>query len=313
MLAHTLYIVWKKRDSWKPYFFSSTVATLGYVPWLWLLWQNYEEMYQAMEWHKLIALSFPEMVSYQLRSFSLIIVELSGGPLVPVVQDFTPFLFLVIFFKIAAVILAIWSIVYLLRKGDNTAIGLIIPSILIGSFFLFWSDIFRKTFLSLLTHYHIFMILGVFLAIVHLFWKKIQLKKAGSLLIFTLVITLSIVSLALRKGKRCIKSRGDCPANIDMARLMEDPGRHLLVTNLFVNYSGENVVAILNESNAQNLDILTISDESDLQQLIPANTYDHIYLFEIGEKKEEMLKEKYGDQMSVVSEKTRTTLWELNL
>ncbi len=158
-----------------------------------------------------------------------------------------------------------------------------------------------------------FLNLGVLLTLVHLLYNKINLKKVAFVPILLSIMALCIVSIALQQGERCLRIRGDCSPNIEAARLLENEGKKLFITDLSVGANASNALTILLETKAKDLDVMSVSSTSDVLRLIPENKYDKIYLYGTALEIEPLLKEGLGDQMVLIFQRARFRFWELAL
>jgi uncharacterized membrane protein len=304
IIGHLIYILLYQKALRMKFTFCLLLTVLAYLPWLYFLFTEREAIITGMSWHVYDHASVfsLEYIFFQLlgwvRAFTYLVdwtpyFQLFSGTLIPGLLVGL----LVDIIVLGFIFYAIW---YLATKSPKETKRVLILIILPLFLFFYISDIIRNGLTSIVWNYHIVNMVGIILVVTILLTDKIRKGKLLFVGFYLGLIIMGISTTLKTAEKRCWNTTPDCPSVIEIARVISQSSKPLIITDFggIDGYGFMNFLAILNESRSGNADIMYCKGAiPDMKVKIKGKEYSEVYVIQSSDELVQNLKSNLGEDM----------------
>lgn len=300
------------------------LIVLAYLPWVYFLYTVREAIFTGMSWqvYDHASVFSLEYIFFQLlgwtRAFSYLVdwipyFQLFSGTL-------NPDLLIGLLVDMIVLSLIFYAIWYLATKSPKETKRVLILIILPLFLFFYISDTIRNGLTSVLWRYHIVNMVGIILVVTILLNDKISKGKLLFIGVYFGLIILGIGSTLNIAEKRCWNTSTDCPSVIDIAQVISQSAKPLIITDFGGSngYGFVNLLAILKESGSENADIMYCKGAiPDLKRRTNRKEYSEVYVIQSSDEFVQDLKSNLGEDIVLYKKLddvySSQKVWKINL
>ena len=316
IFGHFVYVLILKKNLRVIYSISLVIILLGYLPWIYSMYINRQEIFQAMSWH-IMDFKIPFWAPFveQLLGFARIFLfyidysllrDKIGG------DSFVTVILIDLVLNILIFTLIISSFIYLFRKSRKEVIYFLVLITLPGIIFFYVSDLARNGITSIWWRYIIFINIGVLLVVVHLLYKKISLGKLLFAGVYAGLVFTCITSVLRMSKEKCWYTREDCDIAVEDAQIFSNARKPLLITTFSYDCGMGDFVVVLSECTSADIDILYASpDIKNVKEMLSDKEYSEIYVVHASDELVQNLKSQFGEKMDSLEYMRTLPMWQI--
>ncbi len=316
VFGHLAYILAFEKKLVKTYSINILIILLCYLPWIYSMYINRHEIFEAMSWqinieHKL---NIAEPLMYQLMGFAHTFIYLVDWSQITSASDFilTPLVIISMASWTIMMALVIVAFIYFLRRSTKEIRYFLLLVVLPLMLFYYVLDIARNGWLSVIWRYHAISLVGIILIMTYFISRKILLGKLFYSGVYILLIISGIFSIFEISDSRCWMTRNDCLSIIEDARLFSDASSPLIITDFSLKMGG--FMVILAECGSENIDILYASpDIDDVRKKIYGKEYSEVFVVHSSDQLVQNLRSQFGEKMDSLEYKREIPMWKINM
>lgn len=315
-VAHFIYILLYNRKVLVPYFISSFLIILVYLPWLISVFNNLNEIKGALAWHEWYGTNqnIFSLISAQLYLTAYSFVTFNGFSVQANMFRFHQFEgnYIQLIFCILIIGLLIYSIYYTYKRTNKKVFAFILLIIIPQFLYFLITDIVRQTGISLIWRYNNLALIGFLLYLVFLFSNKLSIKQNTFAYILIAFLSLGIASNIYMSNKYYAPFFEKELATSTLLSTSEKP---LLLSDFKTVFAGGDAAGTLAFTNAcksNNLDILRV--KSDIQYItnyFDSGKYSNIYVLHASEELIDNLKSQLGEKMDSLQMDGFVNEWQI--
>lgn len=312
--GHFLYVMFFKKDMRIKFFIALSIVFLCYIPWIYSLYLNRQEISTSLAWHKSIGKPNPfSLLILLLLGITNSFIQIHDGWIFNMsYKPFSEGKIWILLLDVFTLVLVIYALFYLIRKvGKETKwfiLLIFLPNVLI----LFVSDMIRKSYMSSLIRYQtIGMVCGQIIVTALLF-EKIKKDKLRYFTAFLALVAIGAFSVFKFSQNRCWNCRNDCNQNFEDARMISQSNKPLLISDFKLRLV--NFMVILNACEKQDIDVLYATDPRKAAEKLDSTHYSDIFLIQSSDNLINHFKAKYGKRMTLVRDKVNAwspAIWKI--
>lgn len=316
ILGHLLYMLIFKRELWRHFGISIGIMLLIYIPWIYSIFINRNEIVQAMSWqinkdsslNLIILLIVQLMGSTQVFSYLVDWSQYTGGS----TDSVDPMMGVSALLMILTLVILIIAFIYLFRKSLREVKYFLLIMILPSMIFYYTLDLIRNSWLSAMWRYQMISLIGILFLVANYFGSKIKEGKIIHLFIFISFIFTGIYSINVLSHNPCWMTRNDCTEDLSDAKLLTRSDHTLVITD-FVKHFNDFMV-VLNECNSDDIDVLYASpDISHVEDKLKGKEYSEIFVFHASSELIQNLKGQFGTKMDSLENDYAYPVWQISM
>jgi uncharacterized membrane protein len=304
-MAHFIYVLIYYRKVLVPYFISSFLIVLGYLPWFISVFNNLNEIKGALAWHEwygtnqnAVSLILAQLyfAAYSFVTFNEFFAQTS---MFMYHQFEGNFIQLIVSILITG--LLIYSVVYTYKRAGKKVFAFVLLLTLPQFIYFYITDLVRHTGISLIWRYNNLVVLGFIFFLVFLFYDKLALKRKTFFIIPLALLILGIISNFYMSDKHYYNMYEKELSNSALLSACEKP---LLISDFNTVFAGGDAADILTFTNAcksGNLDILRVkADIQNITAYFDSDKYSDILILHGSEELIQNLKSQFGYEMDSI-------------
>lgn len=318
LLGQFIFLLIYRREKMLYFLPVAVLTILAYFPWMQFLYENREEISNALSWHAQIS---PPGTPFCLLPFHALV--LSGALYSPL--DLSAFGYLpellmrwgngpgIVLMAVSLFVIGL-AIVKLGRESSEKTPKLLLIILLVNSLVFLILDIFRQSSASLISHYQFINMLVILIITAQLVAKGLEMDRLRYGLVYLAVLVMGIFSIQAISSDRCWSVPHNCNENICDARLISSAKNSLLITDLnhFDNIGMGSFLAMLNECKSDDLHILQYDGNMrQLKRTLSRRSYSNIFLFYISTPMLEEFSTTFPGQLEKVQKSSCSDIWQL--
>jgi uncharacterized membrane protein len=325
LAGHLAYVLICHKHLLMKLFVTQVVMFIAYMPWLYFLYSVRDAIQSGMSWHHTYAQ--PSIFSLELLFFQMI----GWARSFTYFSDFTDYfvlytgklqqeLYLALFVDLLTLCIIFYCIRHLIRKSSKEVKWFLIAIVAPLFLFFYLSDVIRHGLTSVLWRYQVLNMVGVIIVVSNLLTDKIREGRPLFICLYCSLVILGVISTARIAEERCWNTSPDCPSIINVAKIINQETSPLILTDLggFGEYSFDNFLSIVNESKAENADVMYCKGTiPDIRRRLVGKPYSKIFVLQASDSFINLLKLQLGDNLTVYRTESNSvypqTIWQIKL
>ncbi len=316
IFGHLIYVIILKKQLIAKFSINLGIITLGYLPWIFSMYINRQEIIRAMSW-QVMDFNVPFWGPFLAQIFGFIRIFLFYFDY-SLLKDataedfFTADLFIDLLLGMLVLSLIIGAFIYLFRKSRKEIIYFLVLIILPGLIFFYVYDVARNGLTSIWWRYFIFIYVGILMVVAYLLYKKISTGRLLFAFIYVGLVYTGITSVLKISKEKCWYTRDDCNIAVEDAQIFSDARKPLLITT-FSYYCGMgDFIVVLSECTSDSIDILYASpDIKDVKAVLGGKEYSEIYVVHASNELVQNLKLQFGEKMDSLEYMRSLPMWRI--
>jgi uncharacterized membrane protein len=301
-IAHFIYILIYKREIFIHYIISSFLIFLGYLPWLFSIYNNLSEIKSALAWHEWYGINQNVLTLFlaQLYLAAYSFVTFNNFTTQANIFRYHQFEgnYIQLIFNILIIGLLVFSIYYTYKRTEKKVFAFILLIIVPQFLYFLITDIVRQTGISLIWRYNNLALIGFIFYLVFLFYHRLSLKQNAFAFILIVFLGLGIISNLFMSDKYYLPFFKKELANSTLLTTCEKP---LLISDFKTVFAGGDAAGTLAFTNAcksDNIDILRVqSNIKNITAYLDSSKYYNFYVLHASEELIHNLRLQLGEKM----------------
>ncbi len=317
IFGHLIYTWFFEKKLRKLYAFSLLFIILCYMPWVFSMFMNRNEIATAMSWHtRNFHVGFLLPLIGQIFYFISVFFFKIDYHNIPITTqpDFTPEMLSSFMLNTLVLVLLIISIIYLFRESKKKITFFLLLIILPGVVLFYTLDVVENSITSWWWRYLIFNAAAIMLVMTFLLSKKIEHGNLFYSSVFIGLTILGVLSILTISKTRYWFLGGSKQQQvyIEDANIISKAQKPLLITDYSYRIGLVDFSVVMNQCKSENVDILRASpDIKDVEEKIRYKNYSDIYVFHASNKLVQNLKSQFGEKMDSLKAEGISPIWKI--